>query len=104
MSAFSLLLSNPYAILENEIPKKQTNKDRSNAKIMYNVVTGKDLVSSELSPAQEGGLNTTTTSTTLYGNCYICKYKSHFQRQCPLSKCTICGSFGHAASICQSVQ
>ena len=102
MSSFSLL-NNPYTVLDNEMPKKQTNHDdHSGAKTMYNVVTGKDRVDCGLSPAQDGGLNTTTTSTTFYGNCHNCKYRAHSQRQCPLRKCTICGSFGHAASICHS--
>jgi hypothetical protein len=100
MSSFSLL-NNPYAVLAHE-PLKKKMQEGATAKIMYNVVTGKDRIDCELSPASAGGLHSATTSTAFYGNCHNCKYRAHSQRQCPLRRCTICGVFGHAASICQN--
>jgi hypothetical protein len=67
-------------------------------KMVYRVDIGNDRVMSELTPVHSG--EWTTTSTTFYGKCHNCNYSAHSQKQCPLSKCTHCGSFGHTASIC----
>jgi len=96
-----MLLSNPYAVLGNDPPPtKPVTGEKTNAKLLYNVVLGEERVECGAGEVPVESYMSSTTSTTFYGNCHNCKYRAHSQRQCPLRRCTKCGSFGHAASIC----
>ena len=87
--------NNQYAVLSSE-PDKIIPPPPS--KMVYRVDIGSDTRVSELAPMHTHAWP--STSTTFYGKCHNCNYSAHSQKQCPLSKCTQCGAFGHTASIC----
>ena len=94
----ALFTSNPFSLLE---PENETKQKVDQHKVMYTVEKGKECARGDVVPAQfdmERGW--CPTSTTFYGTCHNCKYRSHSQRKCPLRKCAKCGVFGHAASVC----
>jgi hypothetical protein len=97
----SLISKNPFELLRSEHEKPSKVAEVSPATMLYNVEVGSECVDGGVFPAQMDTGGWCPTSTTFFGSCHNCKYKSHSQRMCPIRKCAKCGLFGHAASVCE---